>query len=148
MLTVASRSQRETRSISFMDMATTYLDIGLLHNYLVTPSMFISEQILDFAQLQISHFGDLSIFSSYSKYIFLFFGRTCPADLLLISQSFGHGDFIYGTDCLRVSSTIITTEARSPADRAHTGLICISPRVYIYVSIRRCSKGHVHENLP
>ncbi|KAJ3881886.1 hypothetical protein F5051DRAFT_500857 [Lentinula edodes] len=54
-------------TVFFMDMATTYLDIGLLHNYLVTPSMFISKQILDFAQLQISHFGDLSIFSSYSN---------------------------------------------------------------------------------
>ncbi|KAF8829499.1 hypothetical protein HHX47_DHR3000974 [Lentinula edodes] len=54
-------------TVFFMDMATTYLDIGLLHNYLVTPSMFISKQILDLAQPQISHFGDLSIFSSYSN---------------------------------------------------------------------------------
>ncbi|KAJ3928061.1 MAG: hypothetical protein NXY57DRAFT_560781 [Lentinula lateritia] len=36
-------------TVFFMDMATTYLDIGLLHNYLI------------------SHFGDLSIFSSYSN---------------------------------------------------------------------------------
>ncbi|KAJ3851998.1 hypothetical protein EV368DRAFT_82952 [Lentinula lateritia] len=54
-------------TVFLMDMATTYLDIGLLHNYLVIPSVFISKQNLDFAQLQISHFGDLSIFSSYSN---------------------------------------------------------------------------------
>ncbi|KAJ4471537.1 hypothetical protein J3R30DRAFT_1091448 [Lentinula aciculospora] len=35
-------------TVFLMDMTTTYLDIGLLHNYLI------------------SHFGDLSIFSSYS----------------------------------------------------------------------------------
>ncbi|KAJ3923872.1 hypothetical protein F5877DRAFT_62988 [Lentinula edodes] len=95
-------------TVFFMDMATTYLDIGLLHNYLVTPSMFISKQILDFAQLQISHFGDLSIFSSYSNLL----------DMEIL-----------------FTALIVFV----PADRAHTGLICISPRVYIYVVANKCS---------